>query len=36
MKASAAMANSTLFLIEREPMRQAANSTMATTAGLMP
>ena len=32
----AAMPNRTPFLIAREPMRQAANSTTATTAGLMP
>ena len=36
MKASAAIAHSSLFFSAREPMRQAANTTMATTAGLMP
>ncbi len=35
-KASTAMMASTSFLIALAPMRQAANSTTATTAGLMP
>ncbi len=30
------MAHNTLFFSAREPMRQAAKTTMATTAGLMP
>ena len=35
-KAAAAMAHSTPCLSAREPMRQAAKTTMAVTAGLMP
>ena len=33
---AAAMAHNSLFFSARVPMRQAANTTMATTAGLMP
>jgi hypothetical protein len=36
MNEAAASAQSTLFFSARVPMRQAANTTMATTAGLMP
>ena len=35
-KEAAAMAHNALFFSAREPMRQAACSTMAVTAGLMP
>ena len=35
-KASAAIAHSTPFFSARAPIRHAANSTTATTAGLMP
>jgi len=35
-KAAAARIHSRPFFRAREPMRQAANSTMAVTAGLMP
>ena len=35
-KDAAASAQSRLFFSAREPIRQAANTTMATTAGLMP
>ena len=36
MKDAAAIAQSSLFFNAREPIRHAANTTMATTAGLMP
>ena len=35
-KEAAASAHSTRFFKAREPMRQAAKTTMATTAGLIP
>ena len=35
-KAAAAMAHNSLFFSAREPIRQAACSTMAVTAGLIP
>jgi len=36
IKASAAIDQSTLFLSARDPIRYAANNTIATTAGFMP
>ena len=35
-KAATAMAHSQAFFSAREPMRHAANTTIAVTAGLMP